>query len=213
MLKEGDGMKIKYSMDYNNCYLANLNDKSDFKILKKELNGNTMNEIIKINYNNIDYDNIIKTLKDSKNVINIDIIYKGEKMIVISSTIKTCNIISLIKKYSNNTNFENNETVDASTHIWGVSLENMEDIKMLGESLKKEIKGNVSIKLDHKNTMKSESFYILKEALNLGYFDVPKRINLIELSKALNIKPTKLDITIRTLLNRFLEESFNNINL
>jgi len=206
-------MKIKYAMDYDSCYLTNLNDKSDFKILKKELNGNTLNEIIKINYNNINYDDIIKTLRNSNNVINIDIIYKDEKMIVIRSTVKTCNIISLIKKYSNNTNFESNETVDANKHIWEVSLENMEDIKILGESLKKEIKGNVSIKLDHKNTMKSESFSILKEALDLGYFDVPKRINLVELSKALDIKPTKLDITIRKLLNRFLEESFNNINL
>ncbi len=200
-------MKVKYVLNDDKCYLGKVPNDSNLKILKKELKDNVMYEIIEINYNN--YDNIIKILKESSNVIGIDIIYKNENMVIIRSSLKVCSIISIMKKHSyNNCDSENNETIEDGHNVWKISLENMEDIKMLGESLKKETKNNVSIKIDRGNNIKSESFFILKEAFDLGYFDVPKKINLIELSKVLNITPTKLNITIRNLLNHFLEESF-----
>ncbi len=201
-------MKVKYTLNYSKCYLGKIPYDFNLKILKRELNDNKMYEIIEINYNN-NYDDIIKTLKESDSIIGIDILYKNEKIIIIRSTLKVCNLISAMKKYSNgNRDFENNETIDDKHNVWKISLENMDDIKMLGESLKKETGNNVSIKIEHGNAVKSESLFILKEAFDLGYFDVPKKINLIELSKTLNITPTKLNITIRTLLNHFLEESF-----
>jgi len=201
-------MKVRYIMEYNDCYLKNLSNISGLKILKKELNGNIMNEIIEINYNN-NFDDIIKNLKNSKKVLDINVLYTDEKIVIIMLKIVMCNLIPLIKKYSNNHDFESDETINGNLHIWGISLKNINDIKILGELLKNKAK-ILSTKIDRSNIIKLEYFSILNEAFDLGYFDVPKRINLIELSKALNIKPTRLNMVIRKSLNHFLDKSFKN---
>ncbi len=199
-------MKVRYIMEYNDCYLKGLSDISGLKILKKELNGNTMSEIIEISHNN-NFDDIIKTLKNSKEVLDLNVIYTDEKIIIIMLRIIMCNLIPLIKKYSNNHDFESDETINGNLHIWGISLKNINDIKILGELLKNKAK-ILSTKIDRNNITKLKYSSILNEAFDLGYFDVPKRINLIELSKALNIKPTRLNMVIRKSLNYFLDESF-----
>ena len=56
-----------------------------------------------------------------------------------------------------------------------------------------------------KSSVDKKSLFVVKEAYDLGFFDVPKRINLLELSAILNIPPTTLDLIIRKSLKYFLD--------
>jgi Predicted DNA binding protein len=52
-----------------------------------------------------------------------------------------------------------------------------------------------------------KSEYILKEAFERGYFDVPKKIGLKELSSKLDIPPTTLNLLLRRELRQVIQKT------
>ncbi len=197
-------MQVKYFTEDKSCYLKGIvNSDIKFRIIKREVIGDNLNEIVEI-YNNDE--NLVKELLNSIAVMDAEILYRNNKVLILKVKLRECKTFTMIREHYNKKNI-NEEKIENNYNIWNFDLDNVHEI--LGVKKKFiEITGNGVYAKIVKNPNKDIKLLpILRDAYDLGYFDVPKKVNLMELSKILDITPTKLNLIIRKILKNFLKEN------
>jgi predicted DNA binding protein len=202
-------MDVKFTVNAEGCSLSGLYSEFNVnsRVIKKEIHDGIIFEIAEIYYGGEDQEKIIASLKSSKSVYNIETLFSNGNILIIRLTTRECPILGILKKYTSEseTSYTKEEKIEGGKNIWNVSIDNVDLIKELQGKLKQFTGSNVYINLHKKTTVDKKSLFIIREAYDLGFFDVPKRINLLELSATLNIPPTTLDLIIRKSLKYFLD--------
>ncbi|MCL4452489.1 MAG: helix-turn-helix domain-containing protein [Candidatus Thermoplasmatota archaeon] len=207
--REEAQMDVKFRIKNKSCSLSGLY--SEFgvnsRVIKKEMKDGIVYEIAEIYYKKNDLEKILASIRSSSEVINVDTLYSNQNILIVKLTTEECPILGIIKKYSGEgkSSFTKEEKIDEGENVWYLSMTSVELVKELSERLRDATGNDVMINIYKKSKVDKKSLFIVKEAYDLGFFDVPKRINLLELSATLNIPPTTLDLIIRKSLKYFLD--------
>ncbi len=207
-------MNVTYVLSYDKCFTSALVKMFDvrIRILKKELTDDDhLREIIEIfSLNKNVLEKSIQYLSEYDHIYNIEVISKNDKIALVNIVTDQCPIFNIMKNFGMHGNeYPMMERVDRDGKMfWRMRLDSMHKVNHVAEVLKEKLAiEDVSIKIDKGRTIDTRSLYILKEAYELGFFNVPKSIGLNELSEILHIPPTTLNLILRRALKTVLEES------
>ena len=213
--REGTQMDVKFRIKNQSCSLSGLYSEFGInsRVIKKEIKDGVVYEIAEIYYKNNDLGKILSSIKASSEVLNVDTLYSNDNIMIIKLATEECPILGIIKKYTGegDASFTKEEKIEKGENIWYMSMTSMELVRELSERLKNATGNDVLINIYKKSKVDKKSLFIVKEAYDLGFFDVPKRINLMELSATLNIPPTTLDLIIRKSLKYFLDSEIASV--
>ncbi len=206
-------MQILYSFKYENCFASKLiNDFNvRIKIVKQEFRDKYIYETLSI-YSESDelLKKTVEYLSNYKHSEGMDIVEKGSNFITVNVVTKSCPLVEVMKKkLMNPTNKIKLERIDYSGNIfWQLNVSNYNKIRHIDDTLKEiyDIKDS-NIKTFNGRRINIKSEYILKEAFERGYFDVPKKIGLKGLSETLDIPPTTLDLLLRRQLRQVIQQT------
>ncbi|MCL4452840.1 helix-turn-helix domain-containing protein [Ferroplasma sp.] len=206
-------MQILYSFKYEKCFASQLI--SDYnvriKIVNQELRDNYVYETLAIYAESEDLlDKSVEYLENYPHSYEIEIVGRENNCVTVNILTKSCPLVELMRrKLMSPSNKIKLERIDYSGNIfWEMNVNNYNKIRHIDESLKEtyDIKdSNIRIYNGRHINVKSE--YILKEAFERGYFDVPKKIGLKELSSTLDIPPTTLDLLLRRQLRQVIQKT------
>ncbi len=202
-------MDVTFTIKNEGCSLSGLYSEFNInsRVIKKEINNGIIYEIAEIYYGNKDLEKILTSLKENKGVYNVETLFSNGNILIVRLTTNECPVLGILKKYTSGseTNYTKEEKIENGKNIWYMSMDSVDMIKELSTHLKHITGSDVYINLYKKTKVDKKSLFIVREAYDLGFFDVPKRINLLELSATLNIPPTTLDLIIRKSLKYFLD--------
>ena len=202
-------MDVKFKIKNESCSLSGLYSEFNVnsRVIKKEMHDGMVHEIAEIYYQNEDLDKILKSLKSSKEIVDVETLFSNGNILIIKLITHECPILGIMKKYAgdNGTDYTKEEKIEEGNNIWYMSMSSVDIVKELSEKLKRITGNEVYVNIYRKSNVDRKSLFTIKEAYDLGFFDVPKRINLLELSATLNIPPTTLDLIIRKSLKYFLD--------
>jgi len=205
-------MEILYSFKYEKCFASKLiNDFNvRIKIINQEFRDDLIHEVLSI-YSESEgcINKTVEYLENYSHSENIKIIERGENFVTLSANIINCPLVEIMKrKMMNATGKIKLERIDYSGNMfWQLNVSNYNKIQHIDDTLKEvyDIKDS-NIKTLNGRHISIKSEYILKEAFERGYFDVPKKIGLSELSSMLNIPPTTLDLLLRRELRQVIQK-------
>ncbi len=206
-------MDITSKFEYENCFAANLvrDLKLQIKLLKKEYVENYLQETLFIYSDDEELlKKVLPYLKERGKINNISMITEGNKSIVIKVTTDQCPLLFTFKnmEYANKNSIS--ERINNGGEIeWNMEIESFSNLSYISDILnhKFNIK-NVKTKINKIRKQDPKSEYILHEAYELGYFDIPKRLGLEELSIILHIPPTTLDLLLRDSIKNLLKKNY-----
>ncbi|ARD85569.1 hypothetical protein FAD_1730 [Ferroplasma acidiphilum] len=196
-------------MKNEGCSLSGLYSEYNInsRVIKKEIHEGLLYEIAEIYYHNGNLDKILISLKSSQGVKGVETLFDNGNILIIKLTTAECPVLGILKNYSESGKsvYKQEEKIEEGNNIWNMHIASMELVRELSEKLKEKTGSDVFVNIYKKSSVDKKSLFVVKEAYDLGFFDVPKRINLLELSAILNIPPTTLDLIIRKSLKYFLD--------
>ncbi len=207
-------MKVLYSFKYDKCFASDLvhNFNVRMKVIDQNFDDNVMSETLSIYSNSpelidktIDYLNNYSCIDN-----NISVLEKNKNCVLIKISALKCPVMDIIrKKLVNNNNKMNLERIDYSGNIkLEMDVKSYNKIQQIDDTLRDKFDiESTSIKVSIGRHIDIKSEYILKEAYERGYFDVPKKIGLRELSSVLGIPQTTLDLLIRREIKQIIHEN------
>ncbi|AGO60820.1 helix-turn-helix domain-containing protein [Ferroplasma acidarmanus] len=202
-------MNVKVKMKNEGCSLSGLYSEFNInsRVIKKEMHEGLLYEIAEIYYHNGNLDKILVSLKSSQGVTGVETLFDNGNILIIKLTTNECPVLGILKNYSESGKsvYKQEEKIEDGNNIWNMHIASMELVRELSEKLKEKTGSDVFVNIYKKSSVDKQSLFVVKEAYDLGFFDVPKRINLLELSAILNIPPTTLDLIIRKSLKYFLD--------
>lgn len=202
-------MNVKVKMKNEGCSLSGLYSEYNInsRVIKKEMHEGLLYEIAEIYYHNGNLDKILISLKSSQGVKGVETLFDNGNILIIKLTTAECPVLGILKNYSESGKsvYKQEEKIEEGNNIWNMHIASMELVRELSEKLKEKTGSDVFVNIYKKSSVDKKSLFVVKEAYDLGFFDVPKRINLLELSAILNIPPTTLDLIIRKSLKYFLD--------
>ncbi|MCL4348977.1 helix-turn-helix domain-containing protein [Ferroplasma acidiphilum] len=202
-------MNVKVKMKNEGCSLSGLYSEYNInsRVIKKEIHEGLLYEIAEIYYHNGNLDKILISLKSSQGVKGVETLFDNGNILIIKLTTAECPVLGILKNYSESGKsvYKQEEKIEEGNNIWNMHIASMELVRELSEKLKEKTGSDVFVNIYKKSSVDKKSLFVVKEAYDLGFFDVPKRINLLELSAILNIPPTTLDLIIRKSLKYFLD--------
>jgi len=202
-------MDVKFKIKNEGCSLSSLYSEFNVnsRVIKKELYDNVLHEVAEIYYQGADLDKILASLKSSQGLIGFETLYSNDKILIVKLLTHECPVLGIMKKYAdaNKPIYKEEEEIKGENNTWHMSLASVDIVKELSEKLRNVTGQDVIVNIYKKSKVDRKSLFVIKEAYDLGFFDVPKRINLLELSATLNIPPTTLDLIIRRSLKYFLD--------
>ncbi len=206
-------MDITCKFDYENCFAVNLvkDLKLQIKLLKKEYVANYLQETLFI-YSEEEQllKKVLPYLKERGKLNNISLITENNKSIVIKVTTDQCPLLFTFKNmdYTNKKSLIERINNDGEIE-WSMEVESFSNLNYISDILNQKFNiKNVKTKINKIKRQDPKSEYILHEAYELGYFDIPKRLGLEELSIILHIPPTTLDLLLRDSIKNLLKKNY-----
>ncbi|SMD30262.1 helix-turn-helix domain-containing protein [Picrophilus oshimae] len=207
-------MNVTYVLSYDKCFTSAIVRMFDvrLRILKKEITeDNHLKEIVEIfSVNPAAIENAIEYLSEYDHIYNLEVISRNDKLALVNIVTDQCPIFNIMKNFGMHGNeYPMMERVDRDGKMfWKIKLDSMHKVNHISEALREKLSiDDISVKIDKGRTIDTRSIYILKEAYELGFFNVPKSIGLNELSEILHIPPTTLNLILRRALKTVLDES------
>ena len=206
-------MQILYSFRYEKCFATKLiNDFNvRIKIIDQEIRDDYVYETLSIYAESADrLDKTVKYIENYPHAEDLKILEKGYNFVTLYLVTKSCPLVDIMrKKLMVPSNKIRMERIDYSGKIfWQFNVNNYNKIRHIDDTLKDiyDVKdSNIGTFNGRHINIKSE--YILKEAFERGYFDVPKKIGLKELSSKLDIPPTTLNLLLRRELRQVIQKT------
>ena len=207
-------MKVLYSFKYDKCFAYELihNFNVRIKVINQNFDDNVISETVAIYSNSpelidktVDYLNNYDHAKD-----NLSIIEKNKNCVLIQISTLECPVIDIIRKrLINHSGKMKLERIDYAGNMQlEMDVNGYNKIKHIDDTLKNKFNiedTNIKVYIGRHIDIKSE--YILKEAYERGYFDVPKKIGLRDLSSVLGIPQTTLDLLMRREIKQIIREN------
>jgi|ECHnycMinimDraft_1075156.scaffolds.fasta_scaffold05710_1 hypothetical protein len=119
-----------------------------------------------------------------------------------------CPLYTILAKYSSDKSSPVEEKVDSKGKVyWTLEVKNLRKANLIAKYIRqKSLTNQLEMKIIRGRPPSIDGLYVLKRALEEGYFDVPKKISARELSKKLGIPLSTFDTQLRRALKRVLSE-------
>ena len=172
---------------------------------------NTVQDFVEISSSKTNAKDLIDTISDSKNIKNADLVQLDHHRIKGMVTAIDCPVCSTLAGLSCS-------LLSASTRgdqkmEWKVLISGEDTLKKISDRLTSKGVDYRIIEISHlssKSDLTARQEQIAKIALELGYFEFPKRIGIEELSKKLGISAGNLSEILRraekNILSKYFEE-------
>lgn len=155
-------------------------------------------DFVEIASNRVSADKLIKVLGSASNIRDIDLVRLDPHRIMGTITTHECPVCSSLSGL--NSSLLSASTREDGRMEWKLLISGDETLKQVTQRLTTQ-KVNFEIvgidRLRHKKDLTTRQEQIIKMALDLGFFEFPKRIRLEELSERLGISPGTLSEILR----------------
>ncbi len=204
-------MEVTYIFNYNKCFVSKLIKDYNIKlhIINQYWENDVFTEIFSIFAESPDVLNkIMNFLKERDTIENVEIVSKQKNLLTVKTEIKNgcCPLINVMRPYIlKNKKIPVLERIDykGNSH-WTVNINKCNKMYKIVDALKEYDIDDVETKIHRGRKLNPRSTYILKQAYEMGYFDVPKGISLNELSEELHIPQTSLNLMLRRSLKQLI---------
>ena len=152
---------------------------------------------------------LIKAISSSKDIKDVDLVRLDPHRIVGMITTKDCPVCSTLSGL--NCSLLTASTRDDGMMEWKVLISGEDTLRKITDRLESKGVPCTILGRTHliaKNDLTARQEYIVKIALELGYFEFPKKIKLEELSKRLGISPGTLSEILRRAEKNILSKYF-----
>lgn len=155
-------------------------------------------DFVEISSSSVSSDKLLNILKSSNDIQNIDLVQLDSHRIMGAITTKHCPVCSTLADL--NCSLLSAVTTDTGKMEWKLLVSGKDTLKKVTDRLSSqgvvfEILEVMRLHSKAELTMRQEQ--IAKMALEMGYFEFPKKIRLEELSKRLRISPGTLSEILR----------------
>ena len=209
-------MRTEVSFTYPNCFACAISNIYGTKVrfIKREIRKGAVHEEVEL-YNE-DQDKLeeaIEYLSTYQHVSECRVLERSKSgniaKLAISMKEGGCPINLLVREFSMGSRLPYFERVDFGGRIhWRLEAKGTRKLERLEKALKSEYDvQDFAARRQASTTSMTKSNFLLKEAFERGYFDVPKGTSIEELSRLLHMPISTLDIDIRRALKNVLVES------
>ena len=209
-------MRTEISFTYPNCFACAVSNiyGTRVRFAKREIKKGAVYEQVELyNEDKDKLDETIQFLESYPHVSKCDLLERSRSgnmaKLSISMREGDCPINLLVKDFSMGSRLPYFERVDFSGRIhWRLEAKGTRKLERLERALKTkfDVRDFLAKRQGGAASMTKSSF-LLKEAFERGYFDVPKGTSIEELSRLLHMPLSTLDIDIRRALKNVLMES------
>jgi len=209
-------MKTEVSFTYPDCFACAVSKTFGTRVrfVRRDIKRGEVHEEVEIyNEEKEKLEQTIEYLSSYPHVTECRLAEKSRSgniaRLAISMKEGTCPIDLLLKDFSMSSRRPFFERVDYNGRIhWRLEAKGNRKLQRLEKALKTKYQvQDFLAKRQASTTSMTKSNFLLKEAFERGYFDVPKGTSIEELSRDLNIPLSTLDIDIRRALKNVLLES------
>lgn len=168
-------------------------------------------DFVEISSKKVSADQLIDTLSTSKEIKDIDLVKLGPHTVMGTITTQHCPVCSTLSGL--NCSLLAAVTTDDNKMEWRLLLSGDDTLKKVTDRLGSQRVEFKILELSHLNNVKdltARQEQIVKMALEMGYFEFPKKIRLEELSERLGISAGNLSEILRraekNILSRYFRE-------
>ncbi|MDH2902142.1 MAG: helix-turn-helix domain-containing protein [archaeon] len=168
-------------------------------------------DFVEISSSKVSADQLISTLSSSKDIKDVDLVRLGPHTVMGTITTQNCPVCSTLSGL--NCSLLSAVTREDSKMEWRLLLSGDDTLKKVTDRLDSQQIGFKILQLAHLNDVKdltARQEQIVKMALEMGYFEFPKKIRLEELSSRLGISAGTLSEILRraekNILTRYFRE-------
>jgi predicted DNA binding protein len=168
-------------------------------------------DFVEISSNKVSADQLISTLSSSKDIKDVDLVRLGPHTVMGTITTQNCPVCSTLTGL--NCSLLSAVTREDNKMEWRLLLSGNDTLKKVTDRLDSQHIGFKILQLAHLNNVKdltARQEQIVKMALEMGYFEFPKKIRLEELSARLGISAGTLSEILRraekNILTRYFRE-------
>ena len=212
----GNGLRTEISFTYPNCFACAVNNLYGTKVrfVRRDIKKGLVCDMVELyNEERNKLDEAIKFLASYSHISECDVLERSKSgnmaKVAISVKENGCPINLVIKEFSIASRLPSFERVDFNGKIhWRLEAKGGRKLARLERALKTKfgVRDFLAKRLGNRVSM-SKSNFLLKEAFERGYFDVPKGTSIEELSHQLGVPLSTLDVDIRRALKNVLAES------
>ncbi len=206
-------MEVTYIFNYDKCFVSKLIKDYHVKLhmINQYWKNGVYTEIFSIYIDSSDILNkIIVFLKEKNSIENIELMSSQNNLLTVKAEIKNgcCPISNVMKPYilkgKNNPVLERID-YKGNSH-WTINVDKCNKMHKIADALKEYDIVDIETRIHRGRKSNTKSMYILKQAYEMGYFDVPKRISLDKLSEELHIPQTSLNLMLRRSLKQLISK-------
>lgn len=168
-------------------------------------------DFVEITSNKVSADQLIDTLSSSKDIKDVDLVRLGPHTVMGTITTQNCPVCSTLSGL--NCSLLSAVTGEDNKMEWKLLLSGDDTLKKVTDRLNSQYVSFKILQVSHLNSVKdltTRQEQIVKFALEMGYFEFPKKIRLEELSERLGISAGTLSEILRraekNILTRYFRE-------
>jgi predicted DNA binding protein len=178
---------------------------------KPSATTSSVQDFVEISSNKVSADQLINTLSSSKDIKDVDLVRLGPHTVMGTITTQYCPVCSTLSGL--NCSLLSAVTMEDGKMEWRLLLSGDDTLKKVTDRLESQNVGFKVLQLSHLTDVKDltdRQEQIVKFALEMGYFEFPKKIRLEELSSRLGISAGTLSEILRraekNILTRYFRE-------
>ncbi len=201
-----------YRFYYDRCWVCSIVRRHGVRVrfLEWRSAGDDSSEVIEVwAKNKDDLEKAVSDLKYFDHVTSYKVDYTSERnntaIVELKFRGEACPSYSLFE-FANGSTGASPVRVDYTGSLWCMAeVRSMRKTRRSVEALEKRFGiERISVKIFRR---RQAQFFLLKEAYERGYFDVPRRISLSELAKEMQVPKATLSINLRRAVRNILEQA------
>ena len=168
------------------------------KIMDVKESGKGVRDYVEISSSSASAEKLLDALKSSNDIQNIDFVQLDSHRIMGAITTQNCPVCSTLSDL--NCSLLSAATTDNGKMEWKLLVSGNDTLKKVTDRLSSQGVGYEILRLTRlqsKEELTARQEQIVKIALEMGYFEFPKKIKLEDLSKRLGISPGTLSEILR----------------
>lgn len=208
-------MRTTISFTYAKCWACILskNFGTRIRFLSQRATDGVIHEVVELwNKDKGLIDKALRYLIDYPHISTCKVLSRSHDGCIARVGITTeqgaCPLYPAIEAFAANGESPAVERVDFCGKIhWDLNVKTRKKLKRLEDLLERRFMiEHILVKREKGQVSMSKSMFLLKEAFERGYFDVPKRISIEDLSRELKIPQSTLSIDMRRALKNVLRD-------
>lgn len=196
-------LEVKATLKIRHCWIYRIMNLYTYDVVnitsRYDPNRKVMTDIIELYLaEGVNIDDVINAIRESPNILGVEVLNQIGNNVLLKVDVLGCPLYPILE-YESENYFKEEYRVNGDITLT-LYIKKAKKLKYLIERIKKEVKDATikDIKIYRRRygiTPRQEA--AIRIAYDLGYFDIPRKINLKKLSKILGMSPSTLNELLR----------------